>query len=156
MSVPPRREGDRIVIARVYPVSVERVWEALTVSEHTAPWFGPYSGDPTSGQVQVVMVAEESDTPVTMHIDECTPHERLALRGEGDMDLLLTVSRVGDGTMVELGHRITDPAMAGAYGAGWEFYLDRLGASLTGGVIDAIDFSAYHPHLEEKYRRLAE
>ena len=158
MAVPPRREEDRIVISRVYPVAIERTWEALTVSEKTAPWFGPFTGDPASGAVQVVMVAEESTDPVTINIDACVPNERLALSspGEGGIVLDLTLSSVSDGTRLELAYEIGNPEEAGAYGAGWEFYLDRLGASLTGADVEAVDFNAYYPKLEQKYLHLAE
>ncbi len=52
-----------------------------------------------------------------------------------------------------LGYPIPDQAMAESVGPGWEYYLDRLAAVLSGGDLSAIDFAVdYYPAMADHYR----
>ena len=64
------RDG-RIVIERRLDLSPGEAWDALTASEHTARWIGPWSGDPATGSIDLTMTAEEGSPSMPLRIDEC-------------------------------------------------------------------------------------
>jgi len=140
------REGDRDVVAfrRDYPEPPETVWAALTESDRLARWFGSFTGDARpGGTVQLVMTApEDAGGPAsTVHIEECEPHRRLRLRVEQDEGepwvLSLALAPSADGTVLDF-RQVLPPGFSPAdAGPGWHWYLDRLGADLTGRTFPA-------------------
>lgn len=153
------RDG-RIVIERRLALTVDDAWNALTASEHTALWIGPWSGDPASGHITLTMTAEEGSPAMPLQVIECEAPERAAVRtGEGD-DVWTLYGEVRPahadegGAVVALAQVIDDPEKASAVGPGWEYYLDRLVAAETGGDPEAIDFDDYYPSMADYYRAL--
>lgn len=61
-------DGVRLENVRSYDDPMTDVWSALTDPERTARWFGRWSGDPASGSIQIVMVAEAGAPPATVRI----------------------------------------------------------------------------------------
>lgn len=151
------RDG-RNIIERVLDLSPGEAWDALTASERTARWIGPWSGDPSSGPIDLTMTAEEGSPSMPLRIDECEAPVRAAVSaGEGDdVWTLFGEVRPADegGSVIALSQLIDDPEKASAVGPGWEFYLDRLVAAETGGDPDAIDFDDYYPSMADYYRAL--
>lgn len=150
----------RIIIERRLDLSVDEAWQALTASERTARWIGPWSGDPASGTIDLTMTVEEGSPSMPLRIDECESPSRAAVStGEGDdVWTLFGEVRQSDsaagGAVVALSQIVDDPEKAAAVGPGWEYYLDRLVAAETGGDPDAIDFYDYYPSMAGYFRAL--
>ncbi len=70
-------DGMRLEFVRSYDDPLTDVWSALTDPDRTARWFGRWTGDPASGSVQVVMVAEADAPPQTVAMLACEPPTRL-------------------------------------------------------------------------------
>lgn len=153
------RDG-RIVIERALAFGTGEAWDALTASERTARWIGPWSGDPSTGTIDLTMTAEEGSPTMKLRIDECESPVCVAVSaGEGDdvWTLFGEVRSAGEGevgSVIALSQVIDDPEKASAIGPGWEFYLDRLVAAETGGDPEAIDFDDYYPSMADYYRAL--
>jgi uncharacterized protein YndB with AHSA1/START domain len=150
----------RLVIEREFRAPIDDVWAAVTESDRLARWIGVWTGDPASGHVQFAMTAESEDaTADDMEIRECTPPTRLAVTSQvGDERWQLELDLVErDGvTVLTFTQPGIDPVVAESVGPGWEYYLDRLGAVLTGGDVAAIDFDRdYYPAMAEHYRAQA-
>ncbi len=128
----------RLVFDRAYERPVDVVWAALTEPAQVARWFGAWTGDPASGAVHVMMTDEDSTTPERIVIRECTPPERLAVtvpNPDGDWPVEVRLEQEGEHTRVRLTHVLAEPYDASGIGPGWHYYLDRLGAVITGGPV---------------------
>ncbi|GGG66200.1 hypothetical protein GCM10011374_32800 [Kocuria dechangensis] len=156
--------GDRLVLTRLFRAPIAEIWAAVTDAERLARWYGTWSGDPSSGRVEVRMTAEDQAEPETLVILRCDPPHHLAMTlGESadawrvDVDLHENPHE-GDGMVtLRLTHWHPDPAELASVGPGWDYYLDRLVAAETGGDVDAVDFGRdYHPAMTEHYRALAD
>ncbi len=134
-----RDEGEvRLVFDRAYERPVDVVWAALTEPEQVACWFGRWTGDPASGCVELVMTDEGTETPEQLTIRECTPPERLAVTvpgPDGAWSVEVRLVQEGEHTRLRLTHLLVEPYDASGIGPGWHYYLDRLGAVVTGGPV---------------------
>ena len=145
--VVPTPEGRDLVLTRRFAGSVDDVWASITESERTARWFGSWTGEPGAGNtVTVTMTAEEGNPEIEVHIDVCEPPRHLALTILDEMGawrLEGHVRAVDGGAELELVHHLPAGAEARDTGPGWEFYLDRLVASVVDAPLP--DFGDYHP-----------
>lgn len=150
--------GDRcsLILSRTFDAPIAELWAAVTESDRTARWFGPWSGDPTTGRVTVTLSAEEGAPPTEIEIRECrAPHVLRTSSSQGDGAWLvdLELAETDGVTTLTLTHPDVDPASADSIGPGWEYYLDRLVAAETGGDPAAVDFERdYHPAMAAHYR----
>lgn len=146
-------DGMRLEFVRTYHEPVEEVWSALTEPERLARWIGRWSGDPATGRVEFVMAEDEGSTPQNVTILDCRPPTRLVvdLPSPDGMWRLSANLRV-DGTVTTLTftHRLAEPYDASSVGPGWHFYLDRLGAVVTGLPVPG-KWEAYYPVLKDDY-----
>ena len=146
-------QGARIEIVRSYDLPVEEVWSGLTDPDRTALWIGRWSGDPASGAIEITMSAEEGAPAETVRVDRCERPLRLDLTlpsPDGDWPVSVALSQDGTATVLRLVHHLAEPYDASSTGPGWQFYLDRLTAVLTGGEVpDA--WEDYWPALSEAY-----
>lgn len=136
-------------MTRRYDFPPEAVWDAWTSPDRLARWLGSVSGDlRPGGEVMLDMSPDSPDSPdekVPCEITRCEPPRRLAViwrhPGEPDSAAELRLTPDGDGTILELEHaRLPGDASVG-YGYGWEDFLDRLGALLTGGDPDSVSWA---------------
>jgi uncharacterized protein YndB with AHSA1/START domain len=153
------RDGDRhtLVITRTFHASIHDVWASVTEPARLARWIGTYDGDPASGEVMFRMTAEAEDaSPEQMTIRECVPPRRLAVTSHvGEESWLLELDLTEDDgvTTLTFSQPEIDPQAAENVGPGWEYYLDRLVAAMTGGDVGAIDWDRdYYPAMQEHYR----
>lgn len=65
--------GIRLEFVRSYDEPLYDVWSALTEPDRMARWFGTWTGNPSTGKVQVHMTEDEGSAPQTATILECTP-----------------------------------------------------------------------------------
>jgi uncharacterized protein YndB with AHSA1/START domain len=130
-------------LTRTYPVPIDDVWAALTVSERLGRWFGTFTGD---GPEYLVTITGEVDaggeigtpTPATVH--ECEAPRRLVVEmPEGGVSWTVAVdlATVAAGTVLTFGQELPEGLDEDDIRKGWDWYLDRLGASLTGAPMPA-------------------
>ena len=145
--VVPTADGRDLVLTRRFAGSVEDVWASITESERTARWFGSWVGEPGAGNtITITLVAEEGEPTTEAHIDVCDPPHHLALTTSdamGTWRLEAFVRAVDGGAELEFVHHLSPEAPVGDVGPGWEFYLDRLVASVVGDPLP--EFDDYHP-----------
>jgi uncharacterized protein YndB with AHSA1/START domain len=150
-------DGVRVVFRRDFADPVEDVWQAVTDPERLGRWMGTYTGDASEGAtVQFVMTAEGQVEPEPVTIVVCDPPHHLVV----DMPdatgpdrppwrLEVHLDTVGGGTALTFVHHLSDPSASAEMGPGWQYYLDRLDASLGDG-----EMPEWEPYLElkEHYR----
>lgn len=151
--------GREVRFTRRYRATREAVWAALTESDRLERWIGRWEGDPATGRVTFFMTAEgEGVEGEEYSIVECDPPHRFAADtavGEQRWHLRFELESEEIGvTRLTFAQLLGDDDMS-SVGPGWEYYLDRLTASLEGGDIAAIDFDDYYPAMKEHYAALA-
>lgn len=142
-----------LVLRREYPDPVEEVWAAFTESERLARWFGSYVGTGGPGGTVELTVTGEVDAggaaadPVTVTIHECAPPRRLLVEipGDGGSPWLvgITLDDAGGHTILVFEQRLAEGVDPADVEAGWNWYLDRLGAVLRDAPMP--DWADYAP-----------
>lgn len=126
---------------RRLPHSPERVWRAVTAPSELAQWFvAPVTWTPALGETWEGFGAAGA-------IVELDPPRRIAWTW-GTEHYSFDVHPEGDGSRLVFVHVIAAEMPPAQTAAGWETYLDRLGASLAGAPLSEEDahgpVSAYH------------
>lgn len=142
-------DGARVVFHRRYPDPIEDVWSAVTEPARLERWIGTWTGTARVGGTIDFRITAEGDEagvePVT--IVACEPPRHLVLEWTLPEQPLwrVEVQLVEDdgGTALTFVHHLSDAAGFADIGPGWQYYLDRLGASLVGGAMPEFD-----PYLE--------
>jgi uncharacterized protein YndB with AHSA1/START domain len=154
-------DGERrtLRLARTFSAPIEDVWASVTEPHRLERWIGTFTGDPATGKVTFRMTAEGEDAPEEdMVIRECDPPRRLAVTAQAGVhqwQLELDLREEGGITTLSFTQPDLDQEDGPSVGPGWEYYLDRLDAALTGGDVSAISFERdYYPAMEDYYRRL--
>ncbi|HEX6148904.1 SRPBCC family protein [Nocardioides sp.] len=164
--IPTGRREERsgtqfIVMERRFEAPIDAVWAAITEPDRLSRWIGTWTGDPQTGSVDFKMLYEgEGATPEVFTIDACDPPTRLELTSTAPFDgknpvewhLQLDLAEDDGVTTLTFAQSVPDPAMAESVGPGWEYYLDRLVTSETGGDVAAVDFDDYYPSQSGHYR----
>jgi uncharacterized protein YndB with AHSA1/START domain len=150
-------EGRDLVIVRSFRAPIEDVWASITESERTARWWGPWTGEPGPGRTIRYKMAFEADGPASeMLIEACEPPRHLSVRAVndyGDWRLEAHLSESGGVTELRFTQHLDAATNIGDVGPGWEYYLDNLVASRTGGAMP--DFNDYYPAQKQYYLDLA-
>jgi uncharacterized protein YndB with AHSA1/START domain len=126
-------EGMRLEFVRTFPDPIERVWRAVTDPTELAVWFGTWRGDPSTGTIEVQPI-EGNGTFEPATLVECDPPRRVAVvlaSADGPWPLSVTLREVDAGTELVFVHRMAEPYDATSIGPGWQYYLDRLAATLA-------------------------
>ncbi|MDO9356103.1 MAG: SRPBCC family protein [Solirubrobacteraceae bacterium] len=120
---------DALRFERQLPHPVERVWRAVSEPAELGQWFvGPVEWGPTEGETSEVMGQ-------TMAVTEVRPPHALAWSW-GDEHYRFDLTAEGDGTRLVFTHVFVTTYGPGVqHAAGWETYLDRLAALLTGSPL---------------------
>lgn len=130
-------DGVRLQFRRSWPDPIDDVWSALTEPDRTLRWIGSYEGERrVGGSGAFTMTHEEEPGSEPLQIVECDPPRRLVVEWQNELgwrvELDLTES---DGGTVLL---FTQVFPAGTdvpdYALGWHWYLDKLGAEVSGGT----------------------
>ncbi|WP_314038228.1 transcriptional regulator [Dietzia sp. CH92] len=145
-----------VVFPRRLPLSVEEGWAAVTDPARTAPWIGPWSGDPATGTVELTMIAEDGAPVVPVGIVRCeAPHLVVVSTAPDGWVLTVRIEGDDDEVVISLEQDIPDAESAASIGPGWDFYMDRLVEAEAGRDPEAVRFSPdYYPGLSEHYRAL--
>jgi uncharacterized protein YndB with AHSA1/START domain len=147
-------EGVRLEFVRTYPDPIEDVWAALTESDRVARWFGVWTGDPTTGTVDFVMVEEPDADPQPVKILTCEPPTDLVVEmpsPDGTWTLAVRLTAEPGTTTLVFTQRLAEPYDATNIGPGWHYYLDRLAAVVAGTPVPEV-WDDYFPVLESSYR----
>lgn len=154
-----------VVFTRRLPLTLAQGWAAVTDPARTARWIGPWTGDPSTGTVELRLTAEEGSPVSPVEIIRCeAPHLvvvttgpggwRLTVRIEDDDDAPTDLER-SPAVRISLEHHLDDAESAASVGPGWEYYLDRLVEAEAGRDPDALRFSPdYYPALAAYYSAL--
>lgn len=146
--------AEHLVLTRTVPAPIDRVWDAFTVSQQLALWFGTWKGDPASGSVDVSMTFEDEAGSEPYVIDTCEkPHHLRVHNSNEDPAQVWTVdvqfTPTDSGTLV----RFAQPLPAGTdvkyIGAGWEYYLDRMVDSVETGRVSTKEWPPYEALVSE-------
>jgi len=131
-----------VSMSRRYDATPAEVWDAWTNPGRLARWLGTVSGTLKPGGEALLAMSDEITVPC--RIVDCQPELRLAViwrhpgEPESSAEIRLRPGEHGEGTILELEHRLLPKDLAVGYGYGWEDFLDRLAALLAGGDPDAI------------------
>jgi uncharacterized protein YndB with AHSA1/START domain len=131
-----RDGGATLVLRRHLPVPIEDVWASITETDRLGRWFGTWTGDPATGSVMVALNAEaEAVAPARFDIHACEPPRHLSVSTTDEharWQLVAELTKSDGGTIFELRQEELDLGAAPDTGPGWEWYLDRLVASIAG------------------------
>jgi uncharacterized protein YndB with AHSA1/START domain len=147
-------QGTRLEFVRTYTDPIEDVWSALTESDRLARWFGAWTGDPTTGTVDFVMIEEPDAEPQPVKIVTCEPPTDLVVDMPGpDATWNLAVNLSADAGITTLVfiQRLAESDDVSSIGPGWHYYLDRLAAVVAGTPLPDV-WDEYFPALEDSYR----
>lgn len=155
------RAGTDVVFTRTFHAPASVVWAACTDPERMERWIGTWSGDPASSQVNFRMTAEGDDVPEEPYlIEACEPPTRLVVRTRDSQPFsadgtgphvhwqhTLVLTETDGITTLRFSQVVPDGQLgvdvAGSVGPGWDYYLDRLAASLAGRDVAAVEFEPY-------------
>ncbi len=144
-----QRDGqDHLVLTRTFQAPVEDVWAALTESERLGRWFATWTGDPSTGQVQVRWEFEEDVPEETYVIEACEAPHRLRVRNVAEdpgqvWTLDLRLREEAGLTVLDFAQVLTATLPVTEVGPGWEYYLDRLSHSVSTGEVSARGWDGY-------------
>ncbi len=155
MSIPatgrivPSHAGHDIVVERTFNAPIKDVWKSIVEPERMNRWIGTWSGDAGVGKRVTFLMTAEGDNvqPEEVLIHQCEAPRLLdveTFQGEGGWRMRLDLSEAGGVTTLVFRQSIgLDDEGTASYGAGWEYYLDRLVATHTGEPF--ADWDEYYP-----------
>ncbi len=153
-----RLDGARrtLVLTRRIGARADELWQALAQSDRLERWFGSWRGDPSSGQVMLTMNAEAAPVPaVPCEIRVCDPPQRLGISvtdSYGHWQLTIELRESNGMTDLTLRHEDIELQAVPEVGPGWEWYLDRLEATVTGSALPTLeDFVDCYTPMGEDY-----
>ncbi len=135
-------------LMRTFDQPIQTVWNGLTESSLTEKWIGHWSGEAGAGnRVMFTMSAEEDASPEPVEIVACDPPKYLELLmevAEGETwHVSIELRESAGSTIMVFLQELTSSADPADIGPGWEFYADRLLASLDGTPMPA--WEDYYP-----------
>ncbi|HWR86130.1 MAG TPA: SRPBCC family protein [Rhodoglobus sp.] len=149
--------GPEVRFTRRFDADIRDVWAALTEPERLVRWIGRWEGDPSTGTITFFMTAEGDDVAGEEYtIRECFPPHRFSADtrvGEQAWHLRFELAQHGGTTTLVFAQLLADDDMSNV-GPGWEYYLDRLAASLGGRDVADVDWDDYMPGMRDYYAAL--
>jgi len=141
-------DGVRLEFVRNYPDPIERVWAAVTDPDELAVWYGTWRGDPASGTVELASI-EGGGEFKPVEIVHCDPPRRVAVvlpTPYGPWPISVALSESEGITIAVFVQRLGASDDPTSIGPGWHYYLDRMGATLSGGTMPEFDdWPSYEP-----------
>jgi uncharacterized protein YndB with AHSA1/START domain len=127
--------GHDIVIERTFNASIDDVWASLTEPERMNRWIGTWSGDPAPGKrITFRMTAEGEDAQdedVLIHACHAPMHFDVeSFQAESSWRLKVNLAESDGVTTLVFIQNVAEEVDSASYGVGWEYYLDRLVATM--------------------------
>ncbi|MFV2177327.1 SRPBCC family protein [Actinomadura sp. LOL_016] len=139
--------GTDLRMTRTFKATIDDVWASITEPDRTARWFAHWSGDGRPGAtVRLTLVHEEGRPESDLTIIACEPPHRLEVETVDEYGRWHLEARLeeADGvTTLTFLHHLDPETEVQSTGPGWEYYLDRLAASVAG--TPQPDFDDYYP-----------
>ncbi len=152
-----RLVGNDLRLVRAFRAPINDVWNSLTDPQCTARWFGPWRWVDKPGpgnSIACTMIQEEGAPESIATVVRCEAPRHLAITSDGPYGVSYEITLAEDNGVTTLAfvHHLTDPAMAGDFGPGWEFYLDLLVALREGQPFRRFDeyYPAQKPYFLEQ------
>ncbi|WP_018295484.1 SRPBCC domain-containing protein [Corynebacterium lubricantis] len=145
-----RIENGSLIIPVEFDYPQQAVWDFVTTSDTLVTFYGAFTGDPASGEVELAMV-EAPDNPGKVTINRCEAPDLLDVHiydpNGAPWSLILKFQPIDETrTRVEFIQDIVGfESMAADVGAGWEFYLERWKVAMAGGDVNEIVWEDYAP-----------
>lgn len=128
-------EGAELRFERLLRHPIDRVWAALTKSEHIGQWFAEGKVDARLGGLYSLVFTHAPGHPkMSAVITVWEPPNQLEFSWEGDL-VNWSLTESPDGTRLVLTHRVKLEELADTMG-GWHFHLDLLAQTLEHGRIE--------------------
>lgn len=152
-----RGDGYRLVYQEVYATDIADLWQAITTRDRLARWMVDYAGDLRLGGERSVATEGDEESWARGTITSCNaPHSfetTWHAIGEEPTELSVTLEETDSGTLLRLVHTGIRSIF---YGAGWQIYLERLEAHITGKAIGDGDawqsrFAELSPDYEARF-----
>ncbi len=117
---------------RVYPQSLERVWNAISNADEISAWMKfPTQLEPsTGGKIHIAFSAEGSLEGIVCEFE--APH--LLVFTWGDSLVNWKLEGTGEQTKLRFSHVGVRPELLAGLGAGWHRFLDQLEDHLAGST----------------------
>ncbi len=128
-----RASGSDLVLlhfTRAFALPILELWSYLTDPSRLSPWFGTMVGDPFGGKVEVTTNDDCCNETIHVTVATCTSPHELDVSIDGAV-LEMKLHQVGVVTTLELVRRHLHPNDVAASGMRWQFYLDRLEATIA-------------------------
>lgn len=143
-----------VVLRQTYRTDVDDLWEALTTPDRLARWLAPVEGDlREGGEYRIVFVADDDGQRAWGTIEVCEAPRRLEVTwefpGEPAGRVVATVGEAPGGAELTLTHTGLAHGSDVGYAAGWQVYLEHLGAVLDG--VESPDFWSRWEGLRDAY-----
>jgi uncharacterized protein YndB with AHSA1/START domain len=130
----------RLEFRRSWPDPIEDVWSALTEPERLARWIGTFEGERApGGRGTFTMTHEAEPAADELQILECAPPRRLVVQwvqeqeGSGVWRIDLDLSEEAGRTVLRFVQVFPAAVDVVDFAMGWHWYLDKLGAVVSGG-----------------------
>jgi uncharacterized protein YndB with AHSA1/START domain len=135
------RDDDAVALrfVRELAVPVDDAWAAFTDSDRLAQWYASWTGEGRPGGLVFVTMLHEPEPadPEPVRIVECDAPRLLVVEWtdpQWPWRAEVTLEPTPSGTRLEFVQRgLTEQAVPDV-GPGWQWYLDRLAATLTGAA----------------------
>ena len=145
-------DGYRLVFEEVYATDIDDLWSAVTERERLARWMADYSGDLRLGGHWEVADGDGEGVWGRGAVTACeAPHRFTTVwhaEGEEPTELTVRLEPAAGGTRLILEHT---GIRSSTYGAGWQTYLEGLGAHVAGPGAEGLRGEAW----AQRYRELA-
>jgi uncharacterized protein YndB with AHSA1/START domain len=154
------RSADGAGIVRIegrFDAGVDELWAALTETEQLAQWYGDIDGELRAGGAYSARL-HASGWEGTGRVEECEPPRRFlvvskATSEPNEVTTEMTLTSVGDQTVVVVEKRGLPLDLLWAYGAGNQIHVEDLAEYIAGR--ERVDTKTRFAELEPAYRDMA-
>ncbi len=133
----PAKKRVHLMLEQHYDTTALDLWNAVTDPDRLARWFASVDGDFHEGGHFVVDFEEGDASQIASgEVTKCRAPEELQVTwnfpGEEQSGVEISIHQESGGALLKLKHLRLSERAAAEYGAGWQAYIEALGADLNG------------------------